>query len=291
VRGIANVVDGLILLVPLLTGALASFLLRLQDIQFAIVDMLQFGLRNVLLLRAAVLAIVLDTLSLAGRLAASVVGIVATAVDTVLESVFRVIRAGLVAVLAVVHIVSTGIKNTIDSLMLFLKDGVGALLIFLGGLRVFQLVFHLAQVLPAVLPAIARILDKPLSKEESAALAAAASILPPTGVGASPSVPIAKFPDLADKLLTPGAEAEIVRRVDSMGKTIRTEAGVSFGAVQGAFDGIGRRMEATVGTLDKGLDQTLTTRLDAAKGHAQQLADSPGSPKKRRRSAPPRGSR
>ena len=108
VRGIANVVDGLILLVPLLIGALASFLLRLRDIQFAIVDMLQFGLRNVLLLRAAVLAIVLDTLSLAGRLAASVVGIVATAVDTVLESVFRVIHAGLVAVLAVVRIVSTG---------------------------------------------------------------------------------------------------------------------------------------------------------------------------------------
>ena len=57
--------------------------------------MLQFGLRNVLLLRAAVLAIVLDTLSLAARLAAGVLGILATAVDTVLESVFRVIRAGL----------------------------------------------------------------------------------------------------------------------------------------------------------------------------------------------------
>ena len=274
VRGIANVVDGLILLVPLLIGALASFLLRLRDIQFAIVDLLQFGLRNVLLLRAAVLAIVLDTLSLAGRLAASVVGIVATAIDTVLESVFRVIHAGLVAVLAVVRIASTGIKNTVDSLMLFLRDGVGALLIFLGSLRVFQLVFHLAQVLPAVLPAIARVLDKPLSKEETAALGTAASILPPTGSGASASPAIAKFPDLADKLLTPAAEADIVGRVDAMGKTIRTEAGVSFGAVQGAFDGIGKRMQATVGTLDKGLDETLTSRLGAAKGHAQQLADS-----------------
>jgi len=65
------------------TGALASFLLRIRDIQFAIVDMLQFGLRNVLLLRAAVLATVLDTLSVAGNVAASVVGIVAAVVDTV----------------------------------------------------------------------------------------------------------------------------------------------------------------------------------------------------------------
>jgi hypothetical protein len=274
VRGIGNVVDGLILLVPILTGALASFLLRLRDIQFAIVDMLQFGLRNVLLLRAAVLAIVLDTLSLAGRLAAGVVEIVATAVDTVFESVFRVIHAGLVGVLAVMRTVSTGVKNTIDALMIFLRDGVGSLLIFLGGLRVFQLAFHLAQVLPAVLPAIARIVDKPLTKEETAALGAAASLLPATPTGAPASPPIAAFPDLAEKLLPPDAERDIVGRVDSMGKTIRAEAGTSFGAVAGALDGISKRMQDTVGTLDDGLDQTLTTRLEAAKGHAVQLADS-----------------
>ena len=275
VRGIANVIDGLILLVPLLTGALASFLLRLRDIQFAIVDVLQFGLRNVLLLRAAVIAIVLDTLSLAGRLAASVVGIVAAAVDTVLESVFRVIHAGLTGVLAVVRIVSTGVKNTIDALMIFLRDGVGSLLIFLGGLRVFQLAFHLAQILPAVLPAIAKVLDKPLSDEESKALGAAAKLLPsPPTAGASATPTIAAFPDLADKLLPSGAEAAIVGRLDSMGKTIRTEAGTSFGAVQGAFDTIGKKVQDTIGTLDKGLDQTLTDRLASAKGHAAQLADS-----------------
>ena len=275
VRGITNVIDGLILLVPLLTGALASFLLRLQDIQFAIVDMLQFGLRNVLLLRAAVIAIVLDTLSLAGRLAASVVGIVAAAVDTVLESVFRVIHAGLTGVLAVVRIVSTGVKNTIDALMIFLRDGVGSLLVFLGGLRVFQLAFHLAQILPAILPGIAKVLDKPLSDEESKALGAAAKLVPAAPTAGIPATPtIAPFPDLADKLLPAGAEAAIVGRVDSMGKTIRTEAGTSFGAVQGAMEGIGKRMQDTIGTLDKGLDRTLTDRLATAKGHAQQLADS-----------------
>ena len=79
--------------------------------------MLQFGLRNVLLLRAAVLAVVLDTLSLAGRLAAGRrSGSWRRRVDTVLESVFRVIHAGLLTgVLAVVRIVSTGVKNTVDA--------------------------------------------------------------------------------------------------------------------------------------------------------------------------------
>jgi hypothetical protein len=274
VRGIGNVVDGLILLVPLLTGALASFLLRIRNIQFAIVDMLEFGLGNVLLLRAAVLATVLDTLALGGRLAASVVGIVATAVDTVLESIFRVIHAGLTGMIAVVRIVSTGVAATVDALMHFLRDGVGAMLVFLGGLRVFQLVWHMAQILPLILPAIARILDKPLTPSETLTLAQAVQLQAPPSPGAPASSTIAAFPDLADKLLPAGAEALLLGRIDSLGKTIRTEAGTSFGAVQGAMEGVGKKMQDTVGTLDTGLDRTLTDRLATAKGHAQQLADS-----------------
>jgi hypothetical protein len=274
VRSLSHVVNGLILLVPLLMGALASFLIRLDDIKLAIVDMLQFALRNVFLLRAAVIATVLDTLSLAGRLAGGVLGIVAGLVDTVLESVFRVIRVGLETVLAALRIASTGIKNTIDQLMLFLRDGVGALLIFLGDLRIFRLVFHLAEVLPLVLPALARVMGTPLSREETTALQAAAAIRPPSGGGTPTPVPIAAFPDLAATLLPPDAQADLVRRVDGLGRTIRDESRASFGAVQGALDGIGARMRETVGTLDEGLDRELTTRLATAQGHAQALADS-----------------
>ena len=203
------------------------------------------------------------------------VGIVATAVDTVLDSVFRVIRTGLVAVLGVVRIVSTGIKNTVDALMLFLRDGVGALLIFLGSLRVFQLVFHLAQVLPAVLPGD-RAGPRQAAVQGGDGRARHGGVDPAADRHrrAGLAVPIAAFPDLADKLLPGGRRPRIVGRVDSMGKTIRTEAGVSFGAVQGAFDGIGKKMQDTVGTLDKGLDRDADARLATAKGHAQQLADS-----------------
>ena len=103
----------------------------------------------------------------------------------------------------------------------------------------------------------------------------AAQLQPPPSPGApASSTTIAAFRDLADKLLPAAAEAAIVGRVDSMGKTMSTEAGTSFGAVQGAFESIGKKMQDTVGTLDKGLDRTLTDRLATAKGHAQQLADS-----------------
>jgi hypothetical protein len=274
VRGLANVVNGLILLVPLLIGALASFLVRLGDIKLAIVDMLQFGLRNVLLLRAAVLAIVLDTLSLAGRLAASIVGLVAVAIDTVLESVFRVIRAGLETMLAALRIASTGIKNTVDALMLFLRDGVGALLNYLGTLRIFQLVFQVGQLIAGLLPAIARIKDKPLTDKETEALAAAARLSPAAGPGSGTVPAIPAFPDIAATLLPQSAQTDLVNRVDALGRTIRDESRVSFGAVQTALDGIGTRMRATIGTLDRGLDETLTTQLETAKGHATKLADS-----------------
>ena len=274
VRALSRVVDGLILLVPMLMGALASFLIRLDDIKLAIVDLLQFALRNVLLLRAAVLAIVLDTLSLAGRLAASIVGIVSTTIGTILESLFRVIHVALETAVAAIRIASTGIKNTIDALMLFLRDGVGAVLIALGNMRIFRLVFHLAEVLPHVLPAIARIVDRPLSAAETKALGATPLIpLPITAPGSAP-VPIAAFPDLAEKLLPAAKQKELVGRVDALGKTIRDESKVSFGAVQGALDGIGARMRDTVGKLDAGLDRELTDRLGRAKGHAETLAGS-----------------
>jgi hypothetical protein len=273
VRALSRVVDGLILLVPMLLGALASFLIRLDDIKLAIVDLLQFALRNVLLLRAAVLAIVLDTLSLAGRLAASVVGIVSTAIGTILESLFRVIHVALETAIAAIRIASTGIKNTIDALMLFLRDGVGAVLIALGDLRIFKLVFHLAEILPHVLPAIARIVDRPLSAAETKALGATPLAPPVTAPGSTP-VPIAPFPDLAEKLLPAAKQKELVDRVDLLGKTIRDESRVSFGAVQGALDGIGARMRDTVGKLDAGLDRELTDRLGRAKGHAETLAGS-----------------
>ena len=275
VRSLSRVVDGLILLVPLLMGALASFLIKLDDIKLAIVDMLQFGLRNVLLLRAAVLATVLDTLSLAGRLAASVLGILATAVDTILESVFRVVRAGLETVFTALRIASSGIKGTVDALMLFLRDGLGALLTYIGGLRVFRLVVHLAEVLPLILPAIATIQGKQLSATETAALTTAAGLKPPSGpLGTAGAPAMPSFPDLAALLLPATAQTELVGKVDALGRTIRDEARVSFGAVQGALDGIGGRMRATIGTLDRGLDEELTTRLGRARGHAEDLAKS-----------------
>ncbi|GGS77863.1 hypothetical protein GCM10010156_40830 [Planobispora rosea] len=276
VQALTRMVDGLILLVPILTGALASLLIRLDDIKLVIVDLLRFGLRNVLLLRAAVIATVLDTVSLAARLAVTVVGIVAAAVDTVLASVLAVIRTALETALTAVRIASTGVKNTVDALMLFLRDGVGALLIFIGNLRVFRLIVHLAQVLPLVLPAIARIKGVELDRRETEALTRAGTLMPPgaPAAGASPPAAIAAFPDLAEKLLPEDARRELVDQVGELGATLRRETGIALGAVSRGVSGLAAAARETADNLDTDLGRRLADRLGEARKHAVSLADS-----------------
>ncbi len=128
-----HLVDGLVLAVPLLVGALAWLLNQLGAIELAVLDLMEFGLRAVLLLRAAVLGTVLDTLSLVGRLAATTLGLVITALDAIIPAGFRLLVAGLDAALTVLQIASTGLSRLVDGLMLWLRDGLGAMLIFIGG--------------------------------------------------------------------------------------------------------------------------------------------------------------
>ena len=268
-----HLVDGLILLLPLLIGALASLFVHLDGIELAILDLMEFALRSVLLLRAAILGTVLDTLSVVGRLAAATLGLLATAVDTVLASVFRVLLAGLDTGLTALAIASTGIKNLVDGLMTWLRDGLGALLVFIGNLRIFRLVVHLAQVLPLVLPAIARIVDHPLSKAETTALATAAGMAPPGLGGSSTPVPIAPFPDVAALALPASARADLRASVATLGTTLRTEVGTSLGAVQGALGGIGTTMRTAVDGLDRNLGDEIHLRARIAGADVSSLTD------------------
>ena len=71
-----------IVLVPLLVGAFAAFLVRLSDVQSAIVSLLTFAVETALVLRGLVLVTIFDTVAVAARLAANVLRIVADAVDS-----------------------------------------------------------------------------------------------------------------------------------------------------------------------------------------------------------------
>ncbi|MGH9277038.1 MAG: hypothetical protein ACRD12_02865 [Acidimicrobiales bacterium] len=266
-------VNGLILLLPLVVGALASLIGHLDGVQLAILDMLEFALRSVLLLRAAILGTVLDTLSLVGRLAATTLGLLATAADTVLASMIRVLLAGLDTTLTALQIASSGIKNTIDALMVWLRDGLGPLLAFIGNLRIFRLIVHLAQVLPMVLPAVARIVNRPLSNAETEALGGAARMRPSGSGGASTSVPIAPFPDVATTALPAAARAELRNSIAGLGTTLRGEVRTSLDATRGALAGIGTTMRGAVDGMDRNLGDEIRLRSRIAGADVSSLTD------------------
>ena len=286
-----HLVDGLVLLLPIVMGSLASLLDGLGRIEVAILDLVEFGLRAALLLRAAVLGTALDTVSLLSRLAATTIGLIVTALDTIIPSVFRLILAGLDTTLTALQIASTGIKNLVDGLLLWMRDGLGRFLVYLGNLRVFRLVEHLAQIAPALLPAIARIMDKPLTMGETAALqAAAAPTMMPFGSGAaSPVLPPAGAPDLIALALPATARTALEDSVHRLGTAFATETRTSLTAVQGTLGGIGTTFRGAVDGLDARLGTEIQARAEVASRDVASLTQALGDARTAARERPRTG--
>jgi hypothetical protein len=273
-----HLVNGLIILLPLVIGALASLLNHLGLIEIAVLDLGEFGLRLALLLRAAVLGTVLDTISLVGGLAATTLGLIATALDAIIPAVFRLVVSGLDTALTVLQIASTGLKNLIDALMLWLRDGLGSMLIFIGNLRVFRLIEHLTQVAPFVFPAIARLQSTPLTKEETQSLTLAGMLIGPGGGGGSgapsPAPTIAKAPDAVSLLLPPAARTAMADSVRSLGTSFTTETRTTLSAVQGTLSGIGASFRTAVDGLDATLGREIGARTKIAGADVDTLHES-----------------
>ena len=286
-RELRGVVDGLILLVPILVGAIAALLYRLTDIKREILSLLVFVVENLLVLRGIALVTIFDTIAAAAALAAQLLAIVATAVDRILLAIITAIGAALDAAEAAIHLLGDGLQATINALMTWLRDGLGNFLIFLGNTRVFRLIYHIVDILPLVLPALLRLLGH--TPEEAAAQAAAAVIarggtqaaadaaaagaraayaadlhrLDRAAARAFPGLTggraagvggpagggtIAGFPNIGDLALPPAATAAFRTRLEGAEKTIRDETGAALGAARTAMTGIER-------TARRALDQ------------------------------------
>jgi hypothetical protein len=201
-----EVIDGLTTLVPLLVGALADLLYRLGDIRAAVAGFLDFVLERTLLLRGVILVTVFDTVAAAADLGAQVLTVMAGAAGPMLTSVVKVVDALLDVGISGLALLGAGLKKIVDGLMVFLSQGIGNLLLFLGDTRVFRVIVHLVDVLPLVLPALLRLFDKQLTPEETTALTAAKNVAtqgPKAGFTAPPGQ-IAAFPDLGAAALAGG---------------------------------------------------------------------------------------
>jgi len=263
-------VDGLIILVPILSGALASFIVRIDQIKLAFNDMLQFVLRNTFLLRGVVLITIFDTVAAAANLAASLLTIAVGPMRTILTAVFDIVGTLLDVVVEAMRFIGHGLSVTINGLMTWLQDGFLPLLVAFGDTRVFRLIYHLVDILPAILPALLKLKDPSITlspAETSALTAAAARPVPgPGGIVAAPGTAprIAPFPDLTVGLPAAGALSTILM-------TAGTRVTGATNTMIEATAGMLTRMGATFSSTDLG-GADIQRHIAALTPHADALA-------------------
>lgn len=272
-EGVSRVLDGIILLIPLVIGTLALVIVRLSDIKLAIVELLQFALRNVLLLRGVLLVTIYDTVAAAARLGATVLGILATAVERILRAVLSIIASVLDAALALIEYLSGVLQRIVNTVLPWLVDVLGAVLTRLGNLFVFRVIVHIIQMLPDVIPSLYMLIhDKALPDDDLTALRAA-SARPIPDLSATPPTP-GPLPslDLAGVLTPPPGSRSLPEIVRTTGEEI-TRQGVSiFGAASGALDRMGSALDAAATSGEASFQQILEGHLVQVRSQADAAA-------------------
>lgn len=274
-RAISDIVDGLILLVPILIGALASFLYRLDEIRLTIVDLLMFAVRNVLILRGVALVTVFDTIAAVARLGAGILSIFGTTVNRILGSIFRIIERLLVTAREILNFVSRGLRTTFDTLMDWLVNGLGNILIFIGNTRIFRLVFHLVDILPNVLPALYRLIhEEGLPARELGMLrtAARAEVPGPGEIGGALGT-IQPFPNIAELLMPEERIERLNSTLTTTRETVVRETRGIFNTAQGAMQQIGQMMDDALTRGEENFSSQLERHLGRVRGHAGELAE------------------
>jgi len=247
VRGISRVVDGLIILIPTLVGALASVVVHLRDIQKEVLGLLQFLLKEILMLRGVLLFTLYDTIASAAKLASFVLSTLNGAVQLILTNIANIFSHVFDAGIAVLKFFADGLKRTVDDLLKWLVNTVGLVLEALGDSKIFRVVVHVVQVLPALLPALLRLLERTATDTELQALEKASNKTIADAdekfKGKKLADLIPPFPDLKTTL-APKTE------LGDLGKKVREELEGAGKELKGAFsssinalDTIGKKLD------------------------------------------------
>lgn len=258
VGGVTQIVKGLIILVPMLIGSLALLVDKLDSIKLAFVEMIQFILRNVMLLRGVVLVTVFDLLGVAARLAAGLVQVVGQMVQGLLTSLFDIAGTVLQGALAVFQFLAGGLQRVVNGMLRWLVDTLFVVLARFGDLRIFRLITHLIQVLPAVLPPLYELIrgsSPPLTATQQTALDNAAALALPGPAfpsGRLPSSLLPAMPDVADLAMPAAALATLRTQMDSLRDGLIRGVGDLSNSVATGFAQLSARFDSMISTeLDR----------------------------------------
>ncbi|HEY3141543.1 MAG TPA: hypothetical protein VGJ86_10465 [Acidimicrobiales bacterium] len=268
-----RVINGLVLLVPMAVGTVAWLFHHLRDFMRGIAETIAFAFRMVLLLRAAILAVLLDTVAVAIKLVAEVLPLLRNGLNTILKAVFDLIEAIVKAFMAVLVAIGPKLADFANQLMTFLRDGVGGLLTAIGDSVVMRFLVAFARMLPDLVAVLAAASKVTLTPDQAAALLrsqAAAKGLP-SGSAATSKVKI-DFPDMA-KTFDKSTQDTVVQ-------AITDGAGAAARATNSAFDGArnalvdsGKKINDTLAGANAGLQKRLEDRVGEAKTASAGVGD------------------
>jgi hypothetical protein len=276
-EGVTRVINGLVILVPILSGAIASLIVRIDDIKGAIIGALQFVLRNVFLIRGVVLVTIYDTLAAVARMGAGLLQTLGTAVERILASAFSVAGSVLQLVVTGLGFVAGAIQRTVNALLPWVASTIDKLLGLIARSPIFGLLAHIVRILPSILPALNQVLNGPtatLSNQAALDTLAAApfpSFGGPPGSGAPPTFD--PLPDLTAAIAPPEAIANLQTSVQAAAASISAALRASVAATTGALTSAGDQFTRQAGPDElarrAGYRQRLTgiaTRADALAG-------------------------
>ena len=256
---VSRVVDGLILLVPNLIGAFASFLMRIDQLKVGILDMLEFLMRNVLVLRGLVLLTIYDTIASAARLAGQILNLISTAASSLLGALFRMLESVLVGVLDTIGYLSAAVTDMVNALLPWLVRTVFNLLDALSQMPIFRLMFAFVEVLPVVLPHILSILHETVTPSEQADLTAARNrMIAGLAAAATPAPMPEPMPDFANQPLVQTALGAAAESVMDVAGNIQRGTTSMLNTTTGLMTDIASNMTAAIGPNGEGLTGNIT---------------------------------
>ncbi|MEM7305807.1 MAG: hypothetical protein AAF682_04020 [Planctomycetota bacterium] len=277
-----HLVDGLVLAIPIVVGSIALLVANLGGIRQALLETVQFFLRNALILRGVLLTVIFETVASAARLAASVVGLLATTIQSLLTTIVGTIQVLLGAAFDALRTLTTALQSIVRALLQWMVTGVFDTLRAIGDLSVFRTLDHLVRILPSLLPPIfmlmnsGRELPAPVMTMLQGAHNAAFPAGGSSGSGSASGSPsstagtIGEFPDLAG-ILTP-LEATLSSGIDATAAHLQLAATQTFGDAEGSLRGLAGRFDAQVASeadFSRGL---LATHVGRIRGEADTLA-------------------
>ncbi|HEX8573147.1 MAG TPA: hypothetical protein VF759_10400 [Allosphingosinicella sp.] len=280
-----RLVNGLVLLIPMAVGGIAFLVGNLGEIRRALLETVQFLLKNALILRGVLLTIVFETVASAARLAGAVVGIIGTTIQSVLSAIFAVIQTLLGAAFDAIETLTNALQAIIGSLLQWLVDGVFNTLRAIGDLTVFRTIDHLTRILPSLLPAIYMLKSSTSLPDEVLQMLRqshdAGFRTPPGGTPGAPGGAIqgagnsattqiiGEFPDIK-KILKPTG-ATISAGVGAAGSTVAVDVKASIDAMTTSLSGVAGKFDAAARKEGDFSKRVLDKYGQQIKGRADEL--------------------